>query len=334
MKRGLYVLGRSTAVDVSGNLENTGLTLEEFDMPPREALRLRTFSAGGLGNDNAPSRPAIAQLVRGSCATVRGRYLYARDGFIGSKAVLSGPTLRSATAEIDSLFDRPVEDNILTDRPVIWCWRHQPGGKRSTFPLSAAPNVEQLATSVRLHEVCRFLAGTDYLQLFECVVFDKAPGVGERFAWHNDQSYYPTDPPGHSISIWIALDRCDEENGAMSFAKGSHRHGEVASVDVKTGKPMDPSVGAGEAPDPVAAGYATELLVLDPGDGVYFDANTWHASPPNRSPTRRRRGLSIRFWTKPTRYAPGPGKQAMFMRQLCVAPGELITGGCFPIFQY
>jgi hypothetical protein len=318
MKKGLHVVGTSAALDYAGDLGDAALTLDAI---------------GGLRSEPSEGQ-AVAKLAASPCTTAHARAQYQRDGFLGAKHVLPSPVLRSVTGEITALFERPVEDNILTDQPVIWCWRHQPGGKRSTFPLSAAPSVQRLATSGRLHDACRFLARTDYLQMFECVVFDKPPGVGEQFAWHNDQSYYPTDPPGHSISIWIALDRCDEENGAMSFARGSHRHGDVASVDVKTGKPMDPLAVANEIPDPVAAGYATELLVLDPGDGVFFDANVWHASPPNRSPTRRRRGLSIRFWTQPTRYAPGPGKQAMFMRQLRAAPGELITGGCFPIFRY
>lgn len=292
----------------------------------------RSASVGGrYGKEARP--PQVAAELATDCMTARCQSRYQQDGFLGTKSVLAGPLLRSVVDEVSALFDRSVEDNILTDRPIIWCWRHQPGGKRSTFPLSAAPSVEQLATAGRLHDMCRFLARTDYLQMFECVVFDKPPGIGEQFAWHNDQSYYPTDPPGHSISIWIALDRCDEETGAMSFAKGSHRHGNVASVDVKTGQPMDASAAA-EIPDPAAAGYPTELLVLDPGDGVFFNANVWHASPPNRSLTRRRRGMSIRFWTVPTRYAPAPGKQAMFMRQLRVAPGELISGGCFPIFKY
>ncbi len=314
----------------AGDLENTGVTMDGLDALPRDVSRLRT--PGEPRPDDSRQQQAVAKLVAGNRAA-RGRAQYERDGYLGSKAVLSGPTLRAVREEIDSLFARPIEDEVLTEQPVIWCWRHQPGGKRSIFPLAAAPAVDRLVRG-GLHDVCRALAGTDYLQLFECVVFEKPPGVGERFAWHNDQSYYPTDPPGSAISVWIALDRCDEENGAMSFAKGSHRHGDVASVDVKTGKPMDPSAAADEVADPVAAGYDTEMLILDPGDGVYFDANVWHASPPNRSLTRRRRGLSIRFWTAPTRYAPAPGKQAMFVRQVRGAPGELITGGCFPVFRY
>lgn len=261
------------------------------------------------------------------------RSQYRTDGYLPVANVLPQSILRSVVEDVTALFERPVQDAVLLDQPVIWCWRHEPNGKRSIFPLSESKVIEGLATGGLLHEMCRFIADTNYLQLFECVVFDKPAGVGEQFVWHNDQSYYPTEP-GRSISIWIALDRCDEENGALCFAKGSHRHGDVATVDVKTGKPMLESAPTGYRPDPVAAGYDTELLVMNPGDGVFFDAHTWHASPPNTSPTRRRRGLTIRFWTEPTRYTPVPGKQAMFMRQLQVAPGDVIGGPCFPVFQY
>ena len=274
----------------------------------------------------------VAKLAAGGVINESCRSQYQKDGFLGAESILRQPLLQSVIDDVTGLFARPVQDTVLLDTPIIWCWRHQPGGKQSIFPLSESKAIERLVLNGALHDMCRFLAGTDYLQLFECVVFDKPAGIGEQFVWHNDQSYYPTDP-GCSISVWIALDRCDEENGAISFAKASHRHGEVASVDVKTGKPMVAG-GTGDMPDPVAAGYQTEMVVMEPGDGVFFDARVWHASPPNRSLTRQRRGISIRFWTEPMRYAPGPGKRALFMRQIQVAPGEVIDDPCFPIFRY
>ncbi len=256
---------------------------------------------------------------------------YSQDGYLGVRGVLPPDVLEAVRADAAKLFERPVKDVVLTDRPVIWCWRHKPDGKRSIFPLADSEVIQSLATGRRLHDMCRALAGTDYLQLFECVVFNKPAEIGEQFTWHNDQSYYPTEP-GASISIWIALDPCDEENGALCFAKGSHRHSDVASVDVKTGKAMSGALG--ELPDPEKAGYDTELLLMSPGDGAFFDAHVWHASPPNRSPTRQRRGICFRFWTQPARYTLGPGKQAMFVRQVDAAPGEFIGGPCFPVFTY
>ncbi len=259
------------------------------------------------------------------------RFRYQQDGYLLAKGLLPHETLQPLIDDVTSLFDRPLQETVPLDSPAIWCWRHRPDGRRSVFPISASLVANSLATG-GLHESCRMLAGTDYLQLFECVIFHKPAGIGEQFAWHNDQSYYPTEP-GRSISIWIALDVCDEETGALHFAKGSHRHHGVTPVDVKTGKAM-PDAADGELPDPEKAGFETETLLMNPGDGVFFDAHTWHASPPNRSKDRERRGMCFRYWTEPTRYVPGPGKHAMFTRQLKVDPGARIESVCFPIFDY
>jgi len=255
---------------------------------------------------------------------------YQRDGYLLARGLLLPDALKALIAEVTDLFDRPLQETIPFDSPAIWCWRHRPDGRRSIFRLSESRTIHALATGA-LHESCRTLADTEFLQLFECVIFQKPAGIGEQFAWHNDQSYYPTDP-GNSISIWIALDVCDDETGALRFAKGSHRHRSVVPVDVKTGKPMAGSLEQ-ELADPEKAGYETEMLPMNPGDGVFFDANAWHASPPNRSEPTAQGGICFRFWTEPTRYAPGPGKQAMFTRQLKAEPGALIDGPCFPIFD-
>ena len=260
------------------------------------------------------------------------RQRYQEDGYLPVKALLTPDNAKALLDDAADLFDRPIQDDVLLDTPVIWVWRHRPDGRRSIFPLETSAVLHGLVTGGELHNACRELANTDYLQLFECVLFDKPPSVGEQFAWHNDRSYYPTDP-GNSISVWIALDKCDEENGAIQFAKGSIRHGVVNPVNVKTGEPVGGDAASSEMPDPVKAGYQTELLEMNPGDGVFFDANAWHASPPNRSSTRHRRAMCVRFWTEPVRFSPAPNKQSMFMRQVQVQPGDLIGGPCFPVFQ-
>jgi hypothetical protein len=257
---------------------------------------------------------------------------YVKDGYLLVRQALKPEALEALASDTARMFDAPLQDKVFLDQPVIWCWRHRPDGKRSVFPLSDSKVITDLATNPEMHRAYRALTGSDNLQLFECVVFDKPAGIGEAFAWHNDHSLYPVSP-GRSISLWIAIDRCDEETGALQFAAGSHHHGKVRSVDVKTGAPMAGSDDKAALPDPAAAGYKTEMLIMEPGDAVFFDADTWHASPPNRSQNRRRRGMVMRFWLEPNKYVPSGGTAAAFMRQITCQVGDYIQGPCFPAFK-
>lgn len=257
---------------------------------------------------------------------------YTKDGFVLVKGMLSGSGLEALQSDTERLFDAPLQEEVFTDAPAIWCWRHRPDGKRSVFKADSSPVIHNMIYGGDWHQEIMALVGTEYLQMYECVVFDKPAGVGEAFFWHNDRSYYPINP-GRSVSMWMAIDECDEETGALRFARGSHRHDDVPPVNVKTGEAFDSDADAAMLDDPESVGYETTMVHMMPGDAVFFDANTWHASPPNISANRRRRGVVVRFWLEPNIYEPAPGKTATFVRQVTCAPGEVISGPCFPVFE-
>ena len=43
---------------------------------------------------------------------------------------------------------------------------------------------------------------------------------GKFFAWHQDLKYFGIMPL-EQVSVWIAIDNADEENGAMKFLPGT-----------------------------------------------------------------------------------------------------------------
>lgn len=253
------------------------------------------------------------------------------DGFVHVERLLSPKLTRDVQAELEVLFDAPVEEAVPTNEPMLVCWRHRPDGNRSIFPLSAAPHCQSVLDRTQLLDLCSALAKSDYLQLMEAVVFSKPAGIGEAFAWHNDASFYPVTPVDH-ISAWIALDTCNEETGALQFAAGSQIYKDIGSVNVKTGERLtNGSAGTELLSDPSALGLEIRRVDMQPGDVVFFSGYTMHCSPPNRSFTSDRRGMSLRFLTQPSRYAPESGKSATFVRQITEAPGEVVTNQCFPV---
>ena len=51
--------------------------------------------------------------------------------------------------------------------------------------------------------------------------FSKPPGVGKATPPHQDGYYFCLEP-NEALTVWIALDDIDEENGALHYVKGSH----------------------------------------------------------------------------------------------------------------
>jgi len=56
--------------------------------------------------------------------------------------------------------------------------------------------------------------------------FCKMPGDGRAVAWHQDASYWPLSP-SHAVTVWLAIDDADLENGCMKFIAGSHHSGHL-----------------------------------------------------------------------------------------------------------
>ena len=54
----------------------------------------------------------------------------------------------------------------------------------------------------------------------------KMPGEDQQITWHQDAFYWPLTP-SKPVSIWLAIDDVDRENGCMQFASGSHRYGPI-----------------------------------------------------------------------------------------------------------
>ncbi len=67
-------------------------------------------------------------------------------------------------------------------------------------------------------DVLQALIGPDLLAL-QTMLFLKGPGKPGQ-GWHQDSYYIPTHPDT-LCGAWIAIDDCDEQNGAMWFATGS-----------------------------------------------------------------------------------------------------------------
>jgi hypothetical protein len=119
--------------------------------------------------------------------------------------------------------------------------------------------------------------------------FCKLPGDGKRVDWHQDCSYWPLTPT-RALTVWLAIDDADQENGCMEIYAGSHVHGliDFETSDEDSGNVLDQSV---KHPEQYGRHQVTPLRA---GQISIHSDLLVHGSAPNDS-DRRRCGLTLRY---------------------------------------
>lgn len=177
----------------------------------------------------------------------------------------------------------------------------------------------------RLAPLACALLDADAVILFQDIFISKPPGT-DAVQWHQDFSYWPLDRPD-GLTMWLALDHADVDNGCLHYVPGTHRLGERQPADFYVGasQPMRahlPALTAEERSDEAdaAPALAGSMLVHDP--------LVWHMSPANES-WRQRRAWSLSWLLPDVRWQPEHAPHP-FDYQLKPQSGELVRGQMFP----
>ena len=170
------------------------------------------------------------------------------------------------------------------------------------------PGIYDIAMEPRILDYVEDLLGENLI-CWATHYFAKMPGDGKRVSWHQDASYWPLTP-SRTVTVWLAIDDADEDNGAMQFVPGSHRHGQIAfewsraeENNVLNQSVQDASKWGGE---PVS-------VTMKAGQVSLHSDLLLHGSEPNLSP-RRRCGLTLRFAPPEVRPLRSWGKQSILAR--------------------
>ncbi|MEZ6114948.1 MAG: phytanoyl-CoA dioxygenase family protein [Pirellulaceae bacterium] len=119
--------------------------------------------------------------------------------------------------------------------------------------------------------------------------FCKMPRDGKAVSWHQDASYWPLTP-SKTVTVWLAIDDADRENGCMRVIPGTHLHGHLEYRESDTvennvlNQTIDQIERFGEAAD----------IVLRSGQISIHSDLLLHGSEANNS-DRRRCGLTLRY---------------------------------------
>jgi len=119
----------------------------------------------------------------------------------------------------------------------------------------------------------------------------KDPYVGRATPWHEDSAFWEGRLTSYDgiVTVWLALDRSDRENGCMRVIPGTHRNGfsNYEAVDIIRNT-FERQIA--EDVDETQAVY----FELDPGQCSLHDSRIVHGAKANTSP-HRRCGYTMRY---------------------------------------
>jgi len=119
--------------------------------------------------------------------------------------------------------------------------------------------------------------------------FNKPPKTKHETPPHQDNYYFCLAPP-QVLTIWVALDYIDEENGCIRYVRGSHR------LPLRQHR-LSSTLGFSQYIfDYSQSDMDSESKVTClPGDAVIHHGNTIHRAGPNLTNNRQRRALAMVF---------------------------------------
>ena len=134
----------------------------------------------------------------------------------------------------------------------------------------------------RFREGLATLLGADPFAV-QTMIYFKPPGARGQ-ALHQDQFYLQVQP-GTCMAAWLALDRCDEENGCLQVVPGSHTLPELCTEEADTAQSFT------DVTVPLPDKVKTVPVLMEAGDVLFFNGQLIHGSYPNTTADRFRRSL-------------------------------------------
>ncbi len=123
--------------------------------------------------------------------------------------------------------------------------------------------------------------------------FNKPARIGKPTPPHQDNFYFNLDP-AEAVTMWLALEEADEQNGCVRYVTGSHRrglrsHGRTGTLGFSQG------ITDFSSPDDQANGVA---FPAQAGDLLVHHAMTVHWAEGNTSESRSRRAIGLIYFAR------------------------------------
>lgn len=211
---------------------------------------------------------------------------YDRDGFVVVRQLIGA----SEFGELRENLDRYIRDVVptLPDGDAFYDDRSKPETLKQMQRMGHDAYFLEYATHGKWKALAEALVG-ESASCDQPEWFNKPPGTNHVTPPHQDNYYFCLKPP-HVLTIWMAIDPVDAENGCLRYVTGSHLRGIRPHSRSKI---LGFSQGIS---DYTAEDFTREVAVpLQPGDVVAHHGNTIHRADANLSRVRSRRSFAMVF---------------------------------------
>ena len=196
-----------------------------------------------------------------------------RDGFAIFRNVLDPDLIAEASAHVDWLAKRHPDLRPENYHHVL---------------MRTDPFWVRLVSDPRLLDIAQQFIGPN-IALFASHYICKPAGDGLPVLWHQDGAYWPLDPMD-VVTLWLAVDDADRENGCMRVVPGTQA---LDLKELRRNAQVESVLGS-ETPAEFFDESKAVDIELKAGDVSVHNPRIVHGSDANTS-SRRRCGLTIRY---------------------------------------
>lgn len=214
------------------------------------------------------------------------RDAFAQDGFVFVPQLLPADDFADLHRELDR-YIREVAPTLASG-DAFYEDKSRPETLKQLHRMSVDPFFREYRRHPAWAELAAALLGEE-AEAMEPEWFNKPPGTQHATPPHQDNYYFCMTPP-NVVTLWMALDVVDEENGCLRYVAGSHKepvrpHGRSSVLGFSQG-----ITDYGEADR-----QREHLVLLTAGDVAAHHGNTIHRADANRSFNRQRRAFAMVF---------------------------------------
>lgn len=252
----------------------------------RAELRYWVGAKGTYGDAKTPAREVARRSARGVC-TVTSR--------------LGAEQLESFRKQGYLLFRQPVFDDDQFRRLRVIFEEHilTKGGSRADeldTPHFEDARLLEFLLSDRVLDLVEGIVGPD-IGLVSSHFICKEPEIGRPTPWHEDSAYWNGQFSDYTriVTVRLALDRVDVENGCMQVIPGSHAGGfsEYEELESPQAYTFARQIKGLDTSTAVA-------LELEPNEASLHDSRIIHGATGNKS-KRGRTGYTMRYFSTDAR---------------------------------
>lgn len=250
----------------------------------------------------ASSAPASSARTRTPRLTPSEVAFFREEGYLLPQAPVFSPTEFQGLAQY---FEELLAAMAPGERP-----------EHMDVPHFAHPRLFEWLLSDAVLDLVEPLLGPD-IALFSSHFICKPSGDGRRVPWHEDSAYWGDMlKPMEVVTVWLAIDPSDRDNGCMRIIPRTHRTGRKGYSDYEDVNSPEPHVFGREIKKEQYDASKAVDLVLQPNHASLHDGRLMHGSNKNTS-SRRRCGYTMRYVPSSVRLHP----DAYAYHQLYLARG-------------